>query len=144
MKPLFPFVLLATLCYAASVITVRMLAQRDSAQSMVFWFLAMVAVGAGLLAWPNWVPLRLADAWWLAGIAVFGTLGQVALTQLLQIGLLRTGRLCQSGRCGAERDAARREVAVVHQIGSEQRGADQAEDQGQQQCGAGRRAKGHW
>ena len=80
------FVLLATLCYAASVITVRMLAQRDSAQSMVFWFLAMVAVGAGLLAWPNWVPLRLADAWWLAGIAVFGTLGQVALTHAFRLG----------------------------------------------------------
>lgn len=77
-------------------------------------------------------------------LTVLPQFGQVALTQLLQIGLLRTCRLCQSGRCGAERDAARREVAVVHQVGSEQRGADQAEDQGQQQCGAGRRAKGHW
>ncbi len=80
------FVLLATLCYAASVITVRMLAQRDSAQALVFWFLAMVAIGAGLLAWPQWVPLRMEHAWPLAGIAVFGTLGQVALTHAFRLG----------------------------------------------------------
>ena len=80
------FVLFATVCYAASVITVRMLAQRDSAQSLVFWFLAMVALGAGLLAWPDWVPVRAQDAWLLAGIAVTGTLGQVALTQAFRLG----------------------------------------------------------
>lgn len=80
------FVLVATVCYAASVITVRLLAQRDSAQSLVFWFLAMVAIGAGLLAWPGWVPLRGEDAWLLAGIAVTGTLGQIALTQAFRLG----------------------------------------------------------
>ncbi len=80
------FVLLATACYAASVITVRMLAQRDSAQSLVFWFLAMVAVGAGLLAWPDWVPVRAQDAWLLAGVATFGTLGQIALTHAFRLG----------------------------------------------------------
>lgn len=79
-------VLFATVCYAASVVIVRMLALRDSAQSLVFWFLGMVAVGAGLLAWPEWVPLRAADAWLLGGIAVFGTLGQVALTHAFRLG----------------------------------------------------------
>ena len=79
-------VLLGTVCYAASVVTVRMLAQRDSAQALVFWFLGMVAVGAGLLAWPEWVPLRAADAWLLAGVAVSGTLGQVALTHAFRLG----------------------------------------------------------
>lgn len=79
-------VLFATVCYAASVVIVRMLAQRDSAQSLVFWFLAMVAIGAGLLAWPQWVPLRMADGWLLAGIAVSGTLGQVALTHAFRLG----------------------------------------------------------
>jgi len=79
-------VLLATVCYAASVVTVRMLAQRDSAQALVFWFLGMVAVGAGLLAWPGWVPLRAEHAWLLAGVAVSGTLGQVALTHAFRLG----------------------------------------------------------
>ncbi|QDW67860.1 DMT family transporter [Luteimonas granuli] len=79
-------VLAGTACYAASVVIVRMLAQRDSAQSLVFWFLAMVAAGAGLLAWPQWVPLRMEDGWLLAGIAVSGTLGQVALTHAFRLG----------------------------------------------------------
>lgn len=80
------FVLVATVCYAASVITVRMLAQRDSAQAMVFWFLAMLAIGAGALAWPHWVPLRGQDAWLLVGMAISGTIGQVALTQAFRLG----------------------------------------------------------
>ena len=79
-------VLFATICYAASVVTVRMLAQRDSAQALVFWFLGMVAVGAGLLAWPAWVPLRAVDAGLLAGVAVSGTLGQIALTHAFRLG----------------------------------------------------------
>jgi drug/metabolite transporter (DMT)-like permease len=79
-------VLAGTACYAASVVIVRMLAQRDSAQSLVFWFLAMVAAGAGVLAWPQWVPLRMEDGWLLAGIAVSGTLGQVALTHAFRLG----------------------------------------------------------
>jgi drug/metabolite transporter (DMT)-like permease len=79
-------VLLASVCYAVSVITVRMLAQRDSAQAMVFWFLAMMAVGAGLLAWPHWQPLRPAHYGVIAGIGVAGTLGQVALTHAFRLG----------------------------------------------------------
>jgi drug/metabolite transporter (DMT)-like permease len=79
-------VLLASVCYSASVITVRMLAQRDSAPSLVFWFLAMMAVGAGLLAWPDWVPLRAQDYGIIAGVGVAGTLGQVALTYAFRLG----------------------------------------------------------
>lgn len=79
-------VLLASVCYSAAVITVRLLAQRDSAQSLVFWFLAMIAVGAGVLAWPSWVPLRAEHAWIVAAVGVFGTLGQVALTHAFRLG----------------------------------------------------------
>jgi drug/metabolite transporter (DMT)-like permease len=79
-------VVLATACYAASVVTVRMLAQRDSAQALVFWFLAMVAAGAGALAAPGWVALRPADAGVLALVAVLGTLGQIALTHAFRLG----------------------------------------------------------
>ncbi|HST44875.1 MAG TPA: DMT family transporter [Luteimonas sp.] len=79
-------VLLASVCYSAAVITVRLLAQRDSAQSLVFWFLAMIAIGAGVLAWPQWVPLRAEHAWILAMVGVSGTLGQVALTHAFRLG----------------------------------------------------------
>src|SRR5690606_5799764 len=40
-------ILLAAVCYAASAITVRVLAQRDSTQAMVFWLMVMLVAGAG-------------------------------------------------------------------------------------------------
>lgn len=79
-------VLLAAVAYALSAITVRVLHRTDSSQSMVFWMLLMTGVGAGLLAWPEWVPLRAADAWVIAGIGLAGFLGQVAITEAFRSG----------------------------------------------------------
>jgi drug/metabolite transporter (DMT)-like permease len=72
--------------YALSAITVRVLHRTDSSQSMVFWVMLMTGVGATLLAWPQWVPLRLADAWVIAGIGLAGFLGQVAVTEAFRSG----------------------------------------------------------
>ncbi|CAN5678141.1 DMT family transporter [soil metagenome] len=79
-------VLLAAVCYAAGVIIVRMLARRDSTQAMVFWFLAILAVVAGVLAWRDWVPVRSEHLWMIAAIGVSGTLAQVALTEAFRRG----------------------------------------------------------
>ncbi|MBS7457311.1 DMT family transporter [Coralloluteibacterium stylophorae] len=78
--------LLAALCYAAAAITVRLLAQRDSTEAMVFWFLALLTVGAGALAWADWRPLRVEDAPAIAVVGIAGALGQVALTQAFRLG----------------------------------------------------------
>src|SRR5690606_19868581 len=78
--------LFATVCFGASVVIVRMLVQRYSAQSLEIWVLAMVAIVAGLLAWPQWVPLLMADDWLLPDIAVSRSLGQVALTHAFRLG----------------------------------------------------------
>ena len=40
-------ILVAAICYAASAITVRVLAQRDSIQAMVLWFIVLLSLGAG-------------------------------------------------------------------------------------------------
>jgi drug/metabolite transporter (DMT)-like permease len=74
-------VLAAAAAYAVSAVTVRVLGRTDSSESMVFWMTGMLAVGAGLLAAPNWVALRAADAPVLAVIAVTGFLGQLAITE---------------------------------------------------------------
>lgn len=79
-------VLVAALAYAVSAITVRVLARTDSNQAMVVWSLAMMAVGAGALAWPHWVPLHLQDAWIIAGIGVAGSLGQYTITEAFRRG----------------------------------------------------------
>ena len=79
-------VLAAAAGYALSAIAVRVLARTDSMQSMMVWLMAMIAAGAGLLAWPEWVPIRAADGWVILGVGVAGALGQYAITEAFRVG----------------------------------------------------------
>ena len=79
-------VLLAAFGYAVSAITVRVLARTDSSQAIVVWLLASMALGAGLLALPQWVPIRAEDLWLIAGIGVAGALGQYTITEAFRRG----------------------------------------------------------
>jgi len=71
----------AALCYALSAITIRVLTRTDTTASMVFWFMAMLAVFAGILAAPAWVPIRSEHWVLLAGVGVLGALGQHFVTE---------------------------------------------------------------
>jgi drug/metabolite transporter (DMT)-like permease len=71
---------LSTLCYAVSAIMVRYLGRRNSNESLVFWFLLMVGVGAGSVSLANWRHIPTGDWGWLAGIGVTGALGQYWIT----------------------------------------------------------------
>jgi drug/metabolite transporter (DMT)-like permease len=79
-------VLVAAFGYAASAITVRILARTDSNQAMVVWLMASIALGAGALAAPNWVPLQAAHAWLIVGVGIAGALGQYAITEAFRLG----------------------------------------------------------
>jgi drug/metabolite transporter (DMT)-like permease len=79
-------VLLAAAMYAISAITVRVLARTDSTQAMVVWLMTLLALGAGLLAWPQWTPIRGEHLWLIAGIGLAGALGQVAITEAFRVG----------------------------------------------------------
>jgi len=79
-------VLLAALGYSVSAITVRVLARTDSTQAMVVWLMATMALGAGALALPGWVPLRAEDAWIILGIGVGGAFGQYTITEAFRLG----------------------------------------------------------
>jgi drug/metabolite transporter (DMT)-like permease len=79
-------VLLAATAYAIAAITVSMLTRTDTPQSMVVWFLVILALGAGLLALPDWQPLQLGHAGLIAGMGLAGAVGQVALTRAFQLG----------------------------------------------------------
>lgn len=79
-------VLLAAFGYAVSAITVRILARSDSTQAMVVWLMALMALGAGLLAWPQWEPLRIEHAWLILGLGVAGAVGQYLITEAFRIG----------------------------------------------------------
>lgn len=79
-------VLVAATAYSISAVTVRVLAKTDSTQSMMFWMTAMVALGAGALAWPDWV--RVGGEHWpvLVALAATGALGQYAITEAFRLG----------------------------------------------------------
>lgn len=79
-------VLLAATAYAVAAITVSLLTRTDTPQSMVVWFLLIMAVGAGLLALPDWQPLQWRHTGLIAGMGLAGALGQIALTRAFQSG----------------------------------------------------------
>ena len=72
---------IAAAAYAASAITARILTRTDSTASMVFWFLMLLTVFAGLLAWPDWVPLKREHWLWLALLGLLGAFGQHFITE---------------------------------------------------------------
>ena len=79
-------VLVAAFGYSVSAISVRVLARTDSTQAITFWLLVLMALGAGAVALPNWVPLRMEDGWLIAAIGVGGALGQYTITEAFRLG----------------------------------------------------------
>jgi len=79
-------ILLSAFGYAVSAIAVRVLGRTDSTQAMVVWVMASMAIGAGALAVPGWVPLRGEDGWLIAGVGIAGALGQYAITEAFRLG----------------------------------------------------------
>jgi drug/metabolite transporter (DMT)-like permease len=79
-------VLAAALGYALSAITVRVLGRTDSTQSVVFWLMTFIAVGAGALALPTWRPVQREDWATVCGMGVSGSIGQWALTEAFRRG----------------------------------------------------------
>ena len=79
-------VLAAAGCYAVSAITGRILSRTEPSVTLVFWTTTLLAIGASALAWPNWVGIRSMHWPVLAGLAVTGFLGQLAITEAFRHG----------------------------------------------------------
>jgi len=73
--------LVSATCYSLSVISVRVLTRTDTTESMVFWVMLMLALGAGALAAPSWVAVRPEHWSWIAGIGLIGAAGQHYITE---------------------------------------------------------------
>ncbi len=71
----------AALCYSLAVITLRVLSRTDTNESMVFWLMAMLSVGAGLLSISGWQPLQLPDWPLMLGLGLAGAMGQYLITE---------------------------------------------------------------
>ncbi|MES2901861.1 MAG: DMT family transporter [Pseudomonadota bacterium] len=76
----------AAACYAVSGISARILGRTDSSEQMILWLMLLMAVGATVLAAPDWVGVRFSDFWLLSGLAVTGFIGQIAVTEAFSKG----------------------------------------------------------
>lgn len=79
-------VLAAAVCYAVSAVAGRILARTDRSEHMVFWLMLMTAVGAGVLAAPNWAPVQMRHLPVLTLLAVSGFFAQLAITEAFSHG----------------------------------------------------------
>jgi drug/metabolite transporter (DMT)-like permease len=73
-------------CYAVSAVTGRVLARTDSSEQMVFWLMLMMALGATVLALPDWTRVEARHLPLLGGLAISGFLAQLALTEAFSHG----------------------------------------------------------
>ena len=79
-------ILAAAACYAVSAISARVLARTDSTESMMFWLLTLMAIGAVTLSYNIWVPVRAEHGWILLALALSGFFGQLAITKAFSTG----------------------------------------------------------
>lgn len=77
--------LASAVAYALSVMSIRMLARTDTAASMVFWTLFIVAVMAGLASIASWTPIRMESWLWIVVLGITGTGGQYFITQAFRL-----------------------------------------------------------
>lgn len=77
--------LASALAYAFAAVTIRVLARTDSTPAMVFWFLFLVALGAGAIAAPEWTGIRAGDWRWLLLMGLCGWAGQHLITEAFRL-----------------------------------------------------------
>jgi drug/metabolite transporter (DMT)-like permease len=68
-------------CYAINYVLARFMVGTETPESMVFWFLAMLAIGCGLMAMPGWQPIARSDWALIFGLGLSGAVGQFFITK---------------------------------------------------------------
>src|SRR5690606_4272048 len=76
----------AALCYALTAVSGRLLSRTDSLEAMTLSMMVIVAVAAGVLSVPHWVPVSAQHTWLLAALGVTGFIGQLALNDAFRHG----------------------------------------------------------
>jgi len=75
----------SAVAYALSAISIRVLARTDTAASMVFWTMVIVAILAGLAGFASWKPIHAASWPWIVALGITGTGGQYFITQAFRL-----------------------------------------------------------
>ncbi len=75
----------SAVAWAVVVVTLRLMAATETTASMVFWFLLLLATGAGALAAPHWVAIAAADWPWIALLGLTGWASQHLVTEAFRL-----------------------------------------------------------
>ena len=79
-------VLVAAVCYAVSNVVGRVISRTEPSATLVFWTTFAMALGGGVLSAAEWVDISPAHWPLLAGLAVSGFLGQLAISEAFRHG----------------------------------------------------------
>ena len=79
-------VLVAAACYAVSNVVGRVISRTEPSATLVFWTTFAMALGGGALSAAEWVDISPAHWPLLAGLAVSGFLGQLAISEAFRHG----------------------------------------------------------
>jgi drug/metabolite transporter (DMT)-like permease len=78
--------LAAAMGYAVFSVLGRLVSRTEPSSSLVLWTTVSMAVFGSALALPHWTPVRSEHALVLAGLAIFGFLGQLAISEAFHHG----------------------------------------------------------
>lgn len=72
-------------CYTGSYVLARFMSRTESTDSLVFWVLAVMAVGSGLLGAADWRPIP-SSLWpWILVTGITGAVGQQCITRAFML-----------------------------------------------------------
>jgi drug/metabolite transporter (DMT)-like permease len=75
----------AAVCYAVSILSIRLLGRTDSNQAMVFWYVLAVALASAGLAARGWQPVAPGHVPLIAWIGATGAIGQFLFTAAFRL-----------------------------------------------------------
>lgn len=75
----------SAICYAANVITVRMIGRTDSNFAVVLWHLILVMLASAAIGWTTWQPVRVEHWPWIAFCGLTGAIAQYLFTSAFRL-----------------------------------------------------------
>jgi drug/metabolite transporter (DMT)-like permease len=70
-------------CYAVLYVLSRHMIKTESPESLLIWYLVLLALICGVLAWPNWQPILRGDWLVIAALGLSGAMGQLFFTRAM-------------------------------------------------------------
>jgi drug/metabolite transporter (DMT)-like permease len=70
-------------CYAVLYVLSRHMIKTESPESLLIWYLVLLALICGVLAWPSWQPILHSDWLVIAALGLSGAIGQLFFTRAM-------------------------------------------------------------